>query len=74
MDTDLVLVLGLVVAGFSIPSAVSALTDGRSPRAPMLTILLAGALVIYALAARPGGYSLAEVPEVFARVVARVLP
>ncbi len=74
MDADLALVLGLIVAGFSIPSILSALGDGRSPRASMVTILIAGGLIIYALVTKPGGYTLAQVPEAFIHVIARFMP
>ena len=74
MDADLALVLGLIVAAFSIPSILSAISDGRSPRASMVTILIAGALVLYAAGTKPGGYSIDTVPDAFFRVVARVMP
>jgi len=74
MDADLALVLGLIFAAFSIPSIISALGDGRSPRASMVTTLIASGLILYALTTKPGGYSWAEVPEAFVHVVARLLP
>lgn len=74
MDADIALVLGLIVAGFSIPSILSAISDGRSPRASMVTILIAGALVLYAVTTKPGGYSLRDVPNAFIRVAAKVIP
>ena len=74
MDPDLFLVLGLIIAGFSIPSILSAITDGRAPRASALTILIAGGMVLYAVQAKEGGYTLTEVPDVFVRVAADFLP
>ena len=74
MDTDLALILGLVIGGFSIPSIVSSISDGRAPRASMITILLAGALILYALAAKPGGYRIDQMPDVFFSVIDRILP
>lgn len=70
MDADLSLVLGIIIAGFSLPSIISALSDGRSPRASILTILISGGLVIYALQTKPGGYTLGQVPEAFINVIA----
>jgi hypothetical protein len=49
MTTDLALVLGIVIAAFSIPSILSAFSDRRAPRASAITILIAGALVLYAI-------------------------
>ncbi len=70
MNPDVSLVLGLIVAGFSVPSILSAISDGRSPRASAVTVLIAGGLILYALQSQPGGYTLAEIPDVFVRVFA----
>lgn len=74
MDADLAMVLGIIVAGFSIPSVISAIGDGRSPRASMVTILIAGGLVLYAISTKPGGYTLSGIPEAFIHVAARFMP
>ncbi|TMM52862.1 hypothetical protein [Sulfitobacter sabulilitoris] len=74
MDPDLALVLGIIVAAFSVPSILSAISDGRAPRASALTILIAGGLVLYAIQYTPGGYALEEVPDIFVRVVGRYMP
>lgn len=73
MDPDLLLVIGLCLAAFSVPAVLSAVADGRAPRAPALTILIAGGMVLYALNSRPGGYTLSDVPEAFVRVIAGLL-
>ncbi|MFT6022033.1 MAG: hypothetical protein ACI9PY_000138 [Ascidiaceihabitans sp.] len=73
MSPDIAMVVGLVIAGFSIPSAMSALSDSRAPRASAVTILIAGGLIIYAIRTRPGGYSLEDLPEAFVRVVAQFI-
>ncbi|MFC6639558.1 hypothetical protein GV827_12280 [Sulfitobacter sp. JBTF-M27] len=74
MDPDLALSLGLVVAAFSIPSILSAISDSRAPRASALTVLIGGALILYAVQSKPGGYELGEVPDVFVSVVGRYFP
>ena len=74
MDTDLALILGLVIGGFSIPSIVSAMSDGRAPRVSMIIILLAGALILYALMMKPGGYQIEQIPNVFFSVIDRFMP
>lgn len=74
MDTELLLVLGLVLAVFAIPSIMSAITDGRSPRAAAVVILIAGGMVLYAIRSTPGGYALGDLPDVFVRVVGRYMP
>ncbi|MGJ8545909.1 MAG: hypothetical protein ACSHWZ_10740 [Sulfitobacter sp.] len=74
MDPDLALVIGLVLAVLSVPSILSALSDRRAPRASMLTILIAGGLIFFAILTRPGGYTMAEIPDVLLNVVARYKP
>ena len=71
MDPDLALSLGVVVAAFSVPSILSALSDKRAPRASALTVLIGGALILYAISAKPGGYTIQEVPDVFVRAMSR---
>ncbi|MFP4273631.1 MAG: hypothetical protein ACLFRU_01285 [Paracoccaceae bacterium] len=73
MDPDLALVIGLVVAVFAIPGIVSALSDGRPPRAAAFSVMVAGGLVAWALIAKPGGYRLDEVPEAVIAVLGRLL-
>ncbi|MCX7558536.1 hypothetical protein OS190_03085 [Sulfitobacter sp. F26204] len=74
MDPDLALSLGLVIAAFSVPSILSAISDRRAPRASAVTILIGGGLVLWALQTKPGGYTLGQVPDAFVSVAARYLP
>lgn len=74
MEPDLALTLGIIVAGFSIPSILSALSDRRAPRASAVTVLIGGALILYAIQTQPGGYALQQVPDVFVRVVSNIIP
>ncbi|WP_240497837.1 hypothetical protein [Thioclava sp. IC9] len=73
IDTDLLLTIGLAIAIFAIPAAISAFSDGRPPRAAIVGIVVAGALIVIAFYARPGGYTLRMVPEAVARTLARVV-
>ncbi|MEO0379040.1 MAG: hypothetical protein AAF252_02150 [Pseudomonadota bacterium] len=70
MTPDMYLVLGILVAAFSVPSILSAISDGRAPRASAITILIAGGLILLAISTQPGGYTLQEIPDVFVRVIA----
>lgn len=74
MDTDLALIIGIVIAALSIPSILSALSDRRAPRASAITILIAGGLIVFAIQGKPGGYELAELPDVLVNVIARYMP
>lgn len=72
MEPDLALVIGLVVAGFSAPSIMSAISDGRAPRTAMITLVVGGGLVVYALTQKPGGYRIEDIPKAFIEVIADV--
>ncbi|MFG6530230.1 MULTISPECIES: hypothetical protein [unclassified Sulfitobacter] len=74
MNSDLAMVMGIVLAVLSIPSILSAVTDRRSPRASAITILIAGGLIVFALRENPGRYSFENLPEVFVSVAADFLP
>ena len=74
MDSDLALVIGIVIACLAIPSVLSALSDRRAPRASAITILIAGGLIVFAITSKPGGYQLGQLPDVIMNVVARYLP
>lgn len=69
MQFDLYLVIGLVIAGFSVPSMVSALSDGHTPRVPAIMVLIGGGLVVIAISQKPGGYTWADIPQAFVRVI-----
>ena len=73
MDPDLILVIGLVLGIFSIPSILSALSEGHAPRVAAFTIIAGGVMVVWAVQNKPGGYSFTDVPNVFVQVIARYL-
>ena len=73
MDPDLALIIGLILGVFSIPSIMSAFSEGRAPRVAAFTVIAAGCLVVWAVSQKPGGYAIMEIPDVFARVVARFI-
>lgn len=67
------LVIGLVIGGFSIPSIMGAISDGRVPRAAAIAVMVAGGLIVLAIREQPGGYALADIPDIFVKVVGRYL-
>ncbi|MCF3592511.1 hypothetical protein LZG00_00685 [Rhodobacteraceae bacterium LMO-12] len=71
MDHDLALVIGLVVAVFSIPALVSAYSERRAPRVAAIAIIIGGGLVAWAVTQKPGGYQIDQIPNVMVKVVAR---
>jgi hypothetical protein len=74
MDSDMMFVTGAILLALSIPSIFSAFSDSRPPRAAAIILLIGGVLVVVALSQKPGGIALSEIPDIFFRVIARVLP
>ena len=73
IDTDLFVVVGLLVAALSLPSALSAFADERFPYVALLVFVLGlgtGALGIYGA---QGDYNLARVPHSFVEILARIM-
>lgn len=73
MDNDIALVTGLGLAVLSLPSIIAAWSDGRAPRVGAFVLVAGGGLVLWAMSRKAGGYRLAEIPEVFYAVIARLL-
>ncbi|WP_225026371.1 hypothetical protein [Xinfangfangia pollutisoli] len=73
MDPDLFLTIGIVLAVLSLPSLLSAWTDGRAPRMGAVMLIVAGALVVAALTQKPGGYGWGDVPRVMLQVLGRYI-
>lgn len=65
---DLIMVLGVCIFGLSFPSMVGAFSRGAPPRGAILLIFFGGLMILYANSSRPGGYSVAEMPQLFMRV------
>ena len=69
MDPDTTLVVGMVMAVLAIPAIVSALSDGRAPRAAAIMAILAGGLMVYAINEKEGGYRIKDLPDVVYHVI-----
>lgn len=67
--TDLIMVMGVIVLFLAFPSAVGAFSRGAPPRAAMLALFGGGVMVLYANSSRPGGYTMAEMPDLFMKVL-----
>jgi hypothetical protein len=70
LQFDLFLIGGLVIFVLALPAIASAVTDRRSPRVAAVVLILAGGMIAYAVAMKPGGYSISDVPDAAMRVVA----
>ena len=73
MDPDTVFAVGVVVAILSIPAMVSAFSDNRSPRVPAIIIIIGGLMIGYAMNEKPGAYNFETFPDVFVRVIGKVV-
>lgn len=71
MDSDLYLTIGVILGALSIPSLLSAYSEGRPPRAGSVLVLAAGALVAAALWNKPDGYAVEDIPQAIFRVIGR---
>lgn len=69
MDADIQIVIGTLLAILSLPSILTAFTDGRAPKIGVAVFLLACGLLIHAWTITPGGYTPAEVPLAFYRLI-----
>ena len=74
MASDFALVMGIIIAGLSVPPLLSAFSDRRAPRSPALMLLIATSLIVYAATTSPVGYEFSELPEVFARTFRALMP
>ena len=69
MNTDLILVAGLVLSALSFPALLAAYSESRPPRMGALMLLIGGVAIAVALTQHPSGYTFGEIPHVFVRVI-----
>lgn len=72
MQSDIMLVVGIILAVMSLPSMIGAITDGEAPRAGAIVAMIATGLITFAIISKPSGYAIAEIPDVFLRVIGRL--
>ena len=73
MNTDLYLVIGIIVGALAIPSLLAAFSESRAPRIGAIMVLISGVLIAVALTQKPSGYTFAEIPGIFVKVVAGLI-
>jgi hypothetical protein len=71
MDSDLLLTLGIVLIVLTLPSLLSAWTEGRPPRIGAIMLIAATVMIVVAVTGRPGGYAFNEVPHTMLTVFSR---
>ena len=73
MDPDILFFAGMVTGVFAVPSILSAVADGRAPRASALLVLISGSLILYAVSTNPSGYTWQDMPRVFFDVLGQFI-
>ncbi|THD83587.1 hypothetical protein E7811_09915 [Aliigemmobacter aestuarii] len=73
MNTDVYLVVGIVLGVLALPSMMSAFSEGRAPRIAAIMVMIAGTLIVLALSQKPGGYALGDIPRAFYRVIGQIM-
>ncbi|TCM84613.1 hypothetical protein [Rhodovulum steppense] len=69
MQADLYLVIGSIVGLLAVPALLSAFAHGHAPRAGAIMVLISGGLIALAVMQNPRGYTVEQLPAVFARVI-----
>ncbi|RVV96832.1 hypothetical protein EKE94_17075 [Mesobaculum littorinae] len=67
------MVVGVICIALAIPSLISAYSESRAPRLASVLAVAGGAFVVYAVTQHPMGYEIADLPDVFTRVFARLI-
>ncbi|PUB15511.1 hypothetical protein [Yoonia sediminilitoris] len=73
MDFDLLFVIGVTMAAFSIPAFMSAFSDRRGPKMALFMLIAGAGAAYYAMSQNPAAYSVATFDDVFVSVVAKYL-
>jgi hypothetical protein len=73
MDTDLLLMIGVVLLVLAVPSLISAWAESRAPRMGAIMVIVALGLILTAVQVKPGGYAFRDVPSVMLEVMGRLI-
>jgi hypothetical protein len=72
MDTDLMLVTGIVLGVLTVPAVLAAYSESRFPRVAALMALIAATLIALAIVQKPSGYTFPEATQAFGKVFSRL--
>ena len=73
MDSDLILVIGLVVTLSSIPSVLGATVGGRFPRFAAIMVMIGCGMMAVAAYNKPSGYGFHDIPKAITHVIGKYL-
>ena len=63
LDPDLIFVIGIIVGILAVPALLAAFSEGRTPRAAAIMVMIAAGLVAVAVLQKPAGsYSISKSP------------
>lgn len=72
VDTDLFVVMGLIVALVAAPAIIGAISEERIPYIGLAGLIVGGALLGAGIVFSPNGYNLSHVPHSFVEILARI--
>ena len=73
MRFHILLVVGIVLAVFSVVAVLTALIEGRRPRVAAIMVLIAGGILALAVMQSDHGLRWEDIPNAFVAVVAAIL-
>ncbi|WP_319825088.1 hypothetical protein [Thalassovita sp.] len=73
MDPDTIFVVGLFLGIMSVPSMVSAWSEGNVPRVAAVVAILGGAMMVWAHSQQVGGYKFEEIPGLVVKVIGKFI-
>ncbi|MDH5529963.1 MAG: hypothetical protein OEY05_07995 [Paracoccaceae bacterium] len=73
MDTDLVLISGIVIIILSFPAMISAFASDRSLLGAIVFAAIGAAMVVAAYIYSAEGYQPEDIPQAFLKVLARII-
>jgi hypothetical protein len=73
IDTDLFVVVGLMVSALALPSALGSYAEGVFPKIG-LSLMGCGVLIaVFGAISSPDGYAFARIPHSFIEILARIV-
>jgi uncharacterized membrane protein len=73
IDTDLFVVMGLIMALVAVPAIIGAKSEDRIPYISLAALIVGSALLGAGIVFSPNGYSLARLPHSFVEILARIV-
>jgi hypothetical protein len=72
MDTDLFVVVGILLAALALPSALSSYAEGVIPKTALTILCLGIIIALIGAVFSPDGYGFGRIPHSFIEILARI--